>query len=272
MALGRGLQEEGRMTVLAIGCHPDDIEFTMSGTLLLLKDAGCEMHYITLANGDCGSAELGPQEIAAVRRREAMNAAAYLGADFHESLVGDLEVFYTQDLIRRVTAVVRQVRPEVVLVPSLEDYMEDHMNTARIAVTAVFLRSVKNYASIPGEPPTFQEAMVYHAMPHILTDWMRRPIVPEIYIDVTSVMERKERMLAFHESQKQWLDTTQGFDSYLVTMREIAGQVGRMSGRFRYAEGWRRHHHVGFTRRDADPLAGLLAGYHHAPARRPDHE
>jgi len=246
------------MTVLVVSCHPDDIEFMMGGTLLLLKTAGCAIHCINIANGCDGSAELRPQEITVVRRREAMRAAESLGAVFHESLVDDLEVFYTQDLIRRITALVRQVKPDIVLTLSLEDYMEDHMNTARIAVTATFLRNVGNYRSIPDEPAVYGDAMLYHSTPHILSDMMRRPIVPELYVDVTSVIDSKEKLLACHTSQKEWLDKTQGFDSYLKTMREITETVGRMSGAFRYAEGWRRHSHVGFARQDCNPLADIL--------------
>jgi len=100
--------------------------------------------------------------------------------------------------------------------------------------------------------------MVYHATPHTLTDMMRRPIVPEIYVDVSDVIDEKEEMLACHVSQKEWLDKTQGMDSYLKTMREAAAAVGRLSGRYRYAEGWRRHSHVGFSRNDGNPVAELL--------------
>ena len=230
----------------------------MGGTLLLLKQAGCEVHTINVANGCAGSVELPPSEIAAVRKREAEASAKLLGSVLHESLVDDLEVFYTQDLIRRVTALVRQVKPDLVITHSLEDYMEDHMNTARIAVTATFSRNIPNYRSIPDEPAVFEDAMLYHATPHILTDMMRRPIVPEIYVDVSSVMDLREKLLACHASQKEWLDTTQGFDSYLKLMRDLAEKVGGMSGRFRFAEGWRRHSHVGFTRQDCNPLADIL--------------
>ena len=246
------------MTVLAITCHPDDMEMMMGGTLLLLRQAGCAVHHINLANGSVGSAHRTPMEIAGVRREEARRSAALLGSTLHESLVDDLEVFYTQDLIRRVTALVRQVKPDVVLTQSLEDYMEDHMNTARVASTATFLRNVANYRSIPDEPAVFEDAMLYHATPHILTDMMRRPIVPEVYVDVTTVMDAKEKLLACHASQKEWLDKTQGLDSYLRSMRELSEKVGAMSGRFRFAEGWRRHSHVGFTRVDGNPLAEVL--------------
>jgi LmbE family N-acetylglucosaminyl deacetylase len=177
---------------------------------------------------------------------------------FHESLVEDLEVFYTQDLIRQVTALVRQVKPDIILTQSLEDYMEDHMNVARVAVTATFLRGVKNYRSVPDEPSVLNDVMVYHSTPHVLTDMMRRPIVPEIYVDISSVIDEKEKLLACHASQKQWLDTTQGYDSYLRAMWEAALAVGQMSGRYRFAEGWRRHSHVGFSRKDGNPMADLL--------------
>jgi LmbE family N-acetylglucosaminyl deacetylase len=255
------------MTVLAISCHPDDIEFQMAGTLLLLKQAGCAIHYFNIANGSAGTTELRPEEIVAKRRREAIRAAEHLGATFHESLVDDLEVFYTQDLIRRVTALVRRVKPDIVLTMSVDDYMEDHMSTARIAITATFARGIRNYRSIPDEPPVLQDAMLYHSIPHILTDWVRRPLVPEFFVDITSVIDRKESMLACHESQKDWLDRSQGFNSYLATMRDNAEKVGAMSGRFRFAEGWRRHSHVGFTREDGNPLFDILRGFCHIPGK-----
>jgi LmbE family N-acetylglucosaminyl deacetylase len=153
------------MKVLAICCHPDDMEMMMGGTLLLLKQGGSEIHTINLANGCAGSVELRAEEIAIVRRKEAQAAAALHGFILHESLVDDLEVFYTQDLIRRVTALVRQVKPDMVFTQSLEDYMEDHMNAARIAVTATFMRSVPNYRSVPDEKAVFGDAMLYHATP-----------------------------------------------------------------------------------------------------------
>jgi len=246
------------MKVLVIACHPDDAEFMMGGTLLLLKQRGCEIHSLNLANGCAGSAELPPAEIAGIRRREAMRAAEKLGAVFHESLANDIEIFYAEDLIRRVAALVRQVKPGIVLTQSLEDYMDDHMNTGKIAVTATFVRSVGNFRSIPEEPAVFEDVMLYHATPHILSDMMRRPISPEIFVDVSPVIDAKEELLACHASQKEWLDKTQGFDSYLATMREITEKVGGMSGRFRFAEGWRRHSHIGFSRQDANPLADIL--------------
>ena len=248
------------MIVLAVGCHPDDIEFMMAGTLILLREAGCGLHYLTVANGSCGTAELPVDKIVSIRRDESIAAAETLGALYHESFCNDLEVYYTQELIRKLTAVVRSVKPDIMLVPSLEDYMEDHMNTARIAVTAAFCRSMINYWSIPEEPVVDEDIMIYHAMPHILTDGMRKKIVPESYIDITDVMDLKAKALSCHKSQKGWLDKTQGMGSYLGAMRDISEEVGKMSGTYRCAEAWRRHSHVGFSARDSDTLRELLPG------------
>jgi len=248
------------VSVLAVGAHPDDIEFGMAGTLLLLGEAGCRLHYMTVANGSCGTAELPAERIIALRRRESRAAADYLGASYHESLSNDIEIFYTDELLRRLAAVVRRTRPGIMLVPSPEDYMEDHMTTARLAVTAAFSRCMKNYETIPPEEPHSGDVMLYHAMPHTLVDGMRRRIVPEFTVDVGSVIHRKEALLACHESQKSWLDRTQGMDSYIRSMTDMAEAVGRLSGTYRYAEGWRRHSHVGFSAADADPLRELLAG------------
>ncbi len=246
-------------TVFAFSCHPDDIEFMMGGTLFLLKEAGCVLHYMNLANGNCGSTELPLEKIAAKRRQEAMAAAALLGAVYHESLVGDFEVFYTPELVRRATAVVREVQPDILLLPSPQDYMEDHMNTSRIGVTAAFCRGVPNFVSEPKRPPTFQDVVLYHALPYGLTDGLRRRIEPELYVDITTAIDRKEAMLACHQSQRKWLDENQGLDSYLAAMRDMSAEVGRWSGKFRYAEGWRRHSYLGFSAREADPLPDLLA-------------
>jgi hypothetical protein len=67
-------------------------------------------------------------------------------------------------------------------------------------------------------------------------------------------MAKKRDALAAHESQKAWLDASQGMDSYLVAMDDLSLEVGRMSGEFEHAEGWRRHLHVGFSAADTDPL------------------
>ena len=123
-------------TALAIAAHPDDIEIFMSGTLMLLKEAGYEIHYMNVANGCCGTTEYDRATIAKIRREEAIAASELIGAVFHESICDDLSIFYDQPTLAKIASVMRLVAPEIVLTHSPADYMEDHMNVCRLATTA----------------------------------------------------------------------------------------------------------------------------------------
>ena len=245
--------------VLAIHSHPDDVEFVMAGTLLLLGEKGCELHYMNIANGCYGTAQHSKEEITRIRREESIAAAKVLGATHHESICDDMGVFYTEEMIRKMTAVVRDVAPDIMLVAAPQDYMEDHMNACRIALGGAFVRGMVNYGSIPPRPPVERDVTIYHAMPHGLTDGLRNPVIPDIYVDVGGVIDTKAEALACHRSQKDWLDRSQGMGSYIETMKELNARAGALSGRFAYAEGWRRHLHLGYSRTEQTPLEELLA-------------
>ncbi len=247
--------------VFAVAAHPDDIEFLMAGTLVLLGQAGYEVHYMNVANGSCGTARHTRDEIVRIRRKEARAAAASIGAIYHESLVNDIEIFYEKGLLAKMGAIMREVSPEILLVQSPNDYMEDHQNAARLAVTAAFCRGMPNFPTDPPRPPVEQEVTVYHAQPHGNYDALRHLVYPDIYVDISGVMDKKKEMLACHRSQKEWLDETQGMESYIRAMEEMSRAVGVMSGRFEFAEGWRRRLHLGFCAPDADPLSAALAGH-----------
>lgn len=255
-----------RPVAFAIAAHPDDIEFMMAGTLLLLRAAGWETHYMNVADGSCGSLKHGAARTRAIRRREAQEAARVLGARFHPSLARDVEVFYELKLIRRLAAVVREVKPAIVLTHSPQDYMEDHMNTSRLAVTASFVRGMPNFETQPRRAAFGGDTTVYHALPHGLRDGLNRRVQPESFVDVTSVHETKLAALAAHRSQQSWLDASQKMSSYLKAMEDTAREVGAMSGRCALAEGWRRHSPLGFCAPDADPLRDALGKNHHPNA------
>jgi LmbE family N-acetylglucosaminyl deacetylase len=242
----------------AVAAHPDDIEFHMAGTLILLGRAGYELHYLNIANGSCGTTQYDREEIIRIRRSEARAAAESIGAVYHESLVDDLEIFYEKALLARVSAVMREVAPEIVLTHSPVDYMEDHQNACRLAVTSAFCRGMPNFPTDPPVAPVSGDVTVYHAQPHSNLDPLRQVVVPDIFVDVESVLEQQRAMLACHHSQKDWLDESQGMDSYLLTMIDMSRQVGTLSGKLAFAEGWRRRLHFGFCSEDADPLTVAL--------------
>jgi len=243
---------------IAIGAHPDDIEFYMAGTLLLLKQAGYETHYLNLASGNCGSAQYNAAMLRSIRNTEARAAAKILGAQFHSSITEDLEVFYSLELLRALSAIIREVKPRIVLTHSPKDYMEDHTNTSRLAVSAAFTRGMPNFKTAPARPAVDYEVTVYHALPHGLCDQLRQRVIPGAFANTTPVHKTQLKALAAHKSQQNWLDVSQGLNSYLLAMEDMALAVGRMSKRFKYAEGWRRHLHFGFCGPEADPLAQAL--------------
>ena len=253
--------EQERPVVLAIGCHPDDIEFMMGGTLLLLKGLGAEIHYMNVANGNCGTLEHSREQLAMIREREARQAARYLGATYYPSIANDLEVTYDLDLVRKVAAVVRKVAPDIVLVPALQDYMEDHMNTARIAVTAAFTRSMPNFETIPPVQNILKEVALYHALPYGLHDGLGVKVRPQFHVDISTVIDQKETMLSYHQSQRNWLDDSQKMDSYLQAMRDMSAQVGSDSRLFTFAEGWIHHNPLGYSSPAFRPLETAMADF-----------
>lgn len=248
-------------TAFALAAHPDDIEMTMAGTLLLLKKAGYEIHYMNLSGGNCGSTEYGSEEIKKIRIIEARNAAEILGAHFHPPFWNDMEIFYDDKTLRRIASIVREVKPNIVLTHSPEDYMEDHTNTGRLAVSACFARGMRNYETVPPLPAANYDCTIYHSLPHTLTDNFRRRIIPGAFVNTGSVHEIKLAALKAHNSQQTWLDVSQKMNSYLQAMQDISLKAGEMSGMFKHAEGWRKHLHFGFCGADDDPLKDIGDDY-----------
>lgn len=244
--------------VLAIAAHPDDIEFVMAGTLLHLVNRGWQAHYFNIANGCCGSMTLDRAACAAQRLREAQQSAAMIPAKFYEPICDDLEIFYTKELLAKVAAVVRQARPEIVLTHAPVDYMEDHQNAARLAVTAAFVRGMPHYDSQPSQPIYLTDVTVYHAQPHGNRTPLGELVEPSHFVQVTPWLKRKQELLEAHASQGQWLDDTQRMRSYVGTMFALNREVGQMSGRFEAAEGWRKHLHLGLSAPGRDPLREAL--------------
>ena len=247
-----------KRTAFAIAAHPDDIEFAMAGTLLLLKNADYEIHYMNITDGNCGSMSLPPDKIGAVRIEEGKSSAALANAVFHPPISHDMEIFYEDTPLRRLSSIMREVAPDILLLQSPEDYMEDHQNTVRLGVTSAFVRGVPNYRTEPPREAVANEVTIYHAQPHGNRDCMRRIVEPHIFVDIETALERKKAMLACHSSQKDWLDQTQGMGSYIQTMEELCREVGKLSGVFAVSEGWRRRSHLGFCGEMSDPLSDAL--------------
>ena len=249
-----------KKVALAVGAHPDDVEFMMAGTLTLLVRAGYEPHIFSIGNGSCGTVQLSIEEIVQIRRQEAKKAAEIIGAVYHPGLVNDVEIYYEDRLLRKVAALIRELQPEIVLCHSPNDYMEDHQNAARLIVTACFCRGLRNFITDPPLEPVSHDVYIYHANPHGNCGPLRERIDPHIFVDITDVMAVKERMLRCHESQEHWLDVSQGMDSYIHTMQDLSRQRAEQcpDKGVKYAEAFRQRLHYGFSSLDRDRLKEVL--------------
>lgn len=224
--------------VLAIHAHPDDVEILAGGTLALLAERGHSVTIATMTPGDCGSAELGPEEIAAVRRKEAAAAARLIGAEYVCVEFRDLAIFNDDASRRKVTAVLRRTRPDLILTSSPVDYLCDHEAASALVRDACFAAPAPNYAA-PGEPLAGIPHL-YYMDPIEGKDREGNSIAPEFLIDVTRVFERKREMLACHASQRNWLRHHHGTDDYLLQMERWTRERGQLAG-VEYAEGFRQY-------------------------------
>jgi N-acetylglucosamine malate deacetylase 1 len=245
-------------SALAIFAHPDDIEFVAAGTLWRLKELGWDIHYCNLANGCCGSATTDRLQTAAIRRAESERSAQLLEATYYPPICDDLDIFYNAPNLAKVAAMVRQAKPSVVLTHAAEDYMEDHMQTCRLAVSAAFAKGIPNFVSEPDCPSFEGDVALYHAQPHGNRSPLGDLVAPQFAIAIDSVVDRKLAMLECHRSQQHWLSSTQKMNSYVQTMLEQGEEVASLAKLdCRYAEGWHKHLHLGLGAKDFDPLRQL---------------
>ena len=248
-------------TVLALCAHPDDAEFRCSGTLFLLKAAGWDVHVCTVSTGDCGSAELTPNEIAIIRRQEAINAAVCLGAEYHCLGGQDLRVFDDDYFRSKTVELIRIVRPDCVITHYPVDYMPDHTITSELARMATFTASIRNYVTGPASavPPVSVIPALYYFGPLGGVDWLGKKVEPSVLVNVSSVADKKAEMLACHASQRDWLRKQHGMDQYIEEMKRMDAELGAEMG-VPYAEGFCMHKGHGYPQKPIieEALSGLV--------------
>jgi LmbE family N-acetylglucosaminyl deacetylase len=250
-------------TVLALMAHPDDIEILCAGTLLLLRAKGWDVHLATMTAGDLGSRDLPPQKIARVRRAEAAAAAKLLGAKYTCLGERDLCITYNIPSKRRVSALIRRTRPDLLMTHSPTDYMADHEETSRLAREGAFAAAIPNWrcgARASEKTPLAALPAILYADPIDAVDILGRRQPAAIYVDITSVIDRKSELLACHASQRDWLRAQHGVDEYLLWMRRCGAaraQDARLPAKH-FAEGFNPHHGHGFPAENI--LSGALNG------------
>lgn len=253
-----------RKVALCLMAHPDDCEFMVAGTLALLAKKGWEVHIVSSTPGDCGSMELGPQQISEIRRKENTASAKIIGATYHCLEFRDLYVTFDKESIRRTLSLVRQIGPTLMFTHSLQDYMGDHEETAKLARSASIGYFVPNTCSGP-IPPGSGMPYFYYADPAGNVDYFGNPAIATTYVDITSVMATKRRMLKAHASQRAWLRAHYGVDEYLRLQEAGSRMRGNDIG-VKYAEGFRQHKGQGYPQ-DCILKQELGDLVHHVAAR-----
>lgn len=242
-------------TILALMAHPDDIEITCAGTLILLAQAGWHVHMATMTAGDLGSMTRTRRQISRIRQREAAASAAILGAKYTCLGFNDLTIVYDEQSKRWVCGLLRQVRPDAIVTHALTDYLADHEETARIVREAAFASTVPNWrsrSSGKADRPCEKLPVILYADPiESVNHWGKR-VPARLVVDITDVIETKEQMLAAHASQRSWLRAQHGEDEYLQSMRRWSADRARDFHRktVRYAEGFNQHLGHGFPKTD----------------------
>ena len=218
------------MNVLAIGCHPDDIEINCAGTLVKCVERGDKVTVCHVANGDLGHEIIMPDELRIVRAGEAKKAGSLAGIDVVTCDIGDVLVYEGSKAQRDlVIDVIRSTQPDFIITHAPSDYMPDHVAVSRLVFDAAFAASVPHYeTSVPGKAAV---TPIYY-----MDNLAGVNFIPTEYVDVSDCIDKKLEMLECHESQLKWMRDHDNID-FAEFVKTCARYRGLQCG-VQYAEGF----------------------------------
>jgi LmbE family N-acetylglucosaminyl deacetylase len=191
--------------ILVVTAHPDDVDFGAGGTIANWTDAGIAVTYCIVTNGDAGGADpsVPREEIPRIRQAEQRAAGQALGVrDVRFLNYVDGELTVTHDLRRDISRVIRQVRPQRMLIQSPDRNWDriyashpDHLAAGEAAIFAVYPDARNPFAH-----PTLLQDEGLQAWT-VSEVWVMGTPAPNHWLDVTDQVERKIKALRAHESQ-----------------------------------------------------------------------
>ncbi len=218
------------MNILAIGAHPDDVEFLCAGTLARYAQRGDHVSIMVATNGNVGSPTLNQEEIATTRYQEALASAEILEAPLIWLGIDDEFLFNTRETRLQFIEGIRKANPDVIFGHAPSDYHPDHRTAGQMTIDC----------RIPVTVRLIETASAYlPRVPHVfLMDTIGGlDFVPEAFVDITDTFATKAAMLSQHQSQATWLRHLYGMD-YVEFMESLCRQRGQALG-VRYAEAFR---------------------------------
>lgn len=235
-----------KLDVLAFGVHPDDVELSCSGVLMVEKDNGKKTGIVDLTEG-----ELGTRGNAETRYREAADAAMILGVDVRENLqIADGFFKNDEEHQRKVIGVIRKYKPEIVICNAPEDRHPDHGRSAKLVSDAAFLSGLMKIETT--ENGLVQEAWRPKYVLHYIQD---RYLTPDFVVDITAVFERKLEAIRayktqFHNPNLNEPETYISTPDFLESVIYRYKMFGKMIG-VKYAEGFISDKTIGIRNFDA---------------------
>jgi LmbE family N-acetylglucosaminyl deacetylase len=191
--------------VLIVAAHPDDVDYSCAGATAGWVDAGVEVAYCVVTDGDAGGSDpsVPRSDVAALRREEQRKAGAAVGVTDIEFLgYPDGRLFVTYELRRDITRVIRRFRPDRVVLPlpvrnlrSMYASHPDHTAAGEAAMCAVYPDARNPFA----HPELLaEEGLQPHAVGEV---WVMVPSEPDLVLDITENFDRKMAALRAHASQ-----------------------------------------------------------------------
>ena len=188
------------MHILAIGAHPDDIEFGCAPILIKEIEKGNQVKILCLSLGEAGSN--GTPES---RKKEAEDAAKIIGTEIEFlDLGGDCHIEQIPANAFKIAREIRQYQPQIILAPQTDENQHpDHATVGKLARDAARFARYGGLAELKDLPVHKIGSLYYYA----ITQFFGKR--PDIIIDVTDVHDKWEKAMAAHESQmksKQYLE------------------------------------------------------------------
>jgi bacillithiol biosynthesis deacetylase BshB1 len=211
--------------ILAIAAHRDDVEQTCGGTLLVQQSLGWTTGIVDLTQGEAGT-----RGSAAERAAEAAEAARILRVSHREALdLPDGNIQNTYENRLKLAAVLRRLRPRVVILPYWQGRHPDHYTAATLGYEACFISGLSRL-DVPGAP---------HRPYKILYASLYADVRPTFVVDITPHIETRQQSLLAYRSQYGNQTTGSGLfvpeEDIRERMFSTARHYGLLAG-VRYAE------------------------------------